>query len=90
MLIIGGHINWINNLKSQFPDWTFVPPDAYKSVDGKMLEGKDHIYFFTDYISHAAYGKFIAVVRDKKIPFGYLGSVNLDAMVRLIYEEMKL
>lgn len=89
LVIIGGHTNWIKKLKSQFPGWTFIPPNAYKSVDGKMLEGKDHIYFFTDYISHAAYGKFISIVRSRKIPFGYLGNVNLDAMVRLIYMEMK-
>ena len=88
LVIIGGHVNWVKKLKKQFPGWMFVPLEAYKAVDEKMLEGKDRVYFFTGHLNHAAYGKFIACVRDKKIPFGYLGSVNVDAMVRLIYEEM--
>lgn len=88
IVIIGGHINWINKLKQQFPKWLFILPETYKTVNGKMLAGKDKVYFFTDHISHAAYGKFIAAVREQKIPFGYLGSLNIEQLVRRVYEDM--
>ena len=89
IVIIGGHVNWINKLKERFPNWMFILPDSYKTVDGKMLEGKDKVYFFTDYLSHVTYGKFIAAVRERHIPFGYLGSLNVEKLIRQIYEDVK-
>ena len=86
--IIGGHINWINKLKQLFPQWLFIHSESYKTIDGKMLEGKDKVYFFTDHISHATYGKFITAVRERKIPFGYLGTLNIEQIVRQVYEDM--
>ena len=38
VVIIGGHINWQNKLKELFPGWKYIAPDAYKTVDGSMLE----------------------------------------------------
>ena len=53
-----------------------------------MLENREHVYFFTDYLNHVTYVKFVAMVREKKIPFGYLGSVNLDSVVRRVYGDL--
>ncbi len=89
IVIIGGHVNWINKLKKTFPNWLFVLPENYKVVDGKMLEGKDRVYFYTDHIGHVSYGKFIAEVRTRKIPFGYIGSLNVDKMIEQIYNDME-
>lgn len=88
VVIIGGHVNWINKLKAIFPDWLYIPPNAYKTVDGKMLDGKDRVYFYTDYMNHISYIKYIAAVRERKIPFGYLGSVNIETVVKQIYEDL--
>ena len=88
VVIIGGHVNWIQKLKQLFPKWLFVHPDMYRTVDGKMLENKEHVYFFTDYLNHVSYKKFIAVLREKKIPFGYLGCVNVESVVRRVFEEL--
>ena len=90
IVIIGGHVNWLNKLKKRFPNWMFILTENYKTVDGKMLDGKDRVYFFTDHLSHVTYGKFIAVVRERKIPFGYLGSLNIEKMIRQIYEDTNL
>jgi hypothetical protein len=86
--VIGGHVNWVNKLKQQFPNWMYVLPDAYKTVNGKMLEGKDKVYFFTDHISHVTYGKFIAEVRERKIPFGYIACQNMEQLIEQVYEDM--
>ncbi len=88
VVIIGGHVNWQNKLKALFPNWMFIAPDAYKTVDGKMLENKDMVYFYTDYINHISYKKFIAAVRERKISFGYLGSNNVDNVVNQIYGDL--
>ena len=88
IVIIGGSIAWINKLKLQFPGWLFIHPDAYKNFDGKMFDGKERVYFFTDYLNHISYEKFIAAIRERKIPFGYLGSRNVEKIVKQIYEEV--
>ncbi len=85
----GGHINWLNKLRLQFPNWTYIPTEDYRVVDGKMLEQKERAYFYTNHMSHITYHKFIAVVRERKIPFGYLRSINLEKMVQQIYEEFE-
>lgn len=87
IVIIGGHVNWINKLKKEFPDWLFVMPENFKKVDASMLEDKEMIYFYTDYISHTAYGKFISALRENKLRFGYLGSLNLNNVVSRIYKD---
>lgn len=88
VVIVGGHVNWISKLKAHFPDWLYIPPNAYKTVDGKMLDDKDRVYFYTDYMNHISYVKFIAAVRERKIPFGYLGSVHIETVVKQIYEDL--
>ena len=88
IVIIGGFIAWINKLKQQFPGWMFIHPDAYRNIDGKMFDGKERVYFFTDYLNHVSYEKFIAVIRERKIPFGYLGSRNVEKIVKQVYEDL--
>lgn len=80
-------MNWLQKLKQLFPNWLFVHPDMYKAVDGKMLENKEHVYFFTDYLNHVGYKKFIGVLREKQIPFGYLGVVNVESVIRRVFED---
>ena len=86
--IIGGHVNWHNKLKQQFPGWRFVLSEASKTVDGKMLEGCEKVYFYTDHMSHVIYGKFIAAVRERKIPFGYLGSIHIESVIKQVYGDI--
>ena len=87
IVIIGGHVTWVNKLKKLFPEWKYIDTNAYKTVDGKMLDGKDMVYFFTDYMNHISYTKFIAAVRELKIPFGYLAGTNIENTVRQIYDS---
>ena len=36
---------------------------------------------------YAAYGKFIGIARERKIPFSYLHGVNMGQIVRQIYDR---
>ncbi len=89
-VIIGGHVNWVNKMKGEFPGWKYILPSSFKAVDVGELENKDRIFFFTDHISHAAYGKFIRAARERKIPFSYLHGVNMEQIIRQIYENEEL
>lgn len=89
IVIIGGHINWINKLKKMFPNWKYILPDTGWNIDGRALANNDRVMFFTDHISHITYNKFIAAVREWHIPFGYLPTINMEQVVRQIYEETR-
>lgn len=86
--IVGGHIKWINKLKKEFPKWKFFDASISRLNDAMILDGTEKLYFFTNHLSHGTYGKYIGLVRENRIPFGYLHSVNLDAVVRQIYRDM--
>ena len=86
--IIGGHQNWHNKLKKLFPGWTYVYMDEYKAVTASMLENRDYVFFYHNYISHKSYNKCVAMLRENNIPFGYLSGVNTDFTIRQVYEGL--
>jgi hypothetical protein len=89
IVIIGGHSNWVSKMKKEFPDWCYVNPEASGSTDVSIVDKADHVYFFTDTISHSKYFQFINVVRERKVDFGYINGVNIEKTVRGIYRELK-
>lgn len=88
IIIIGGHINWINKLKKEFPNWRYLDANISRANDSKLVEGADMVYFFTDHLSHGTYGKFVKLVRENRIPFGYMHSVNMESLVRQVFEDL--
>lgn len=86
--IIGGHQKWHNKLRKLFPKWSLIYMDEYKSVTESMLENKDFVFFFTDYITHKSYKKCVRMLRDKGIEFGYLKGINSEIYVKRIYEKV--
>ena len=89
IVIIGGHSNWVNKMKSEFPNWVFVNHKASSTSDTGVVFGADHVYFFTDTISHSTYFKYMNVIREKKIDFGYIHGVNIDKNITQIYRELE-
>lgn len=89
IIIIGGHVNWVTKLKKDFPKWKYLDANIKRSNYSETFEDVEKVYFYTEHLSHGTYGKFIAMVRDKNIPFGYLHTINMEALVRQIYEELK-
>ena len=89
IVIIGGHSNWVSKMKKEFPDWSYVNPEASGSTDVSIVDKADYVYFFTDTISHSKYFQFINVVRERKVDFGYIHGVNIEKTIRGIYRELK-
>lgn len=44
-VIIGGHVNWVNKLKAEFPGWTYILPSTFKTVDAGSLTIRTCFFF---------------------------------------------
>ncbi len=88
VVIVGGHVKWVNKLKKQFPKWKFFDANITRVNEAMLLEGTERLYFYTNHLSHGTYGIYISMVRENKIPFGYLHSVNMETMTRQIYNDL--
>ena len=84
------HTNWISKMKKEFPDWIFVDPKASGTTDVMVVDKADKVYFFTDTISHSTYYKYLNVIRDRKINFGYIHGVNVEKNISDIYRDMHI
>ncbi len=88
IVIIGGHPNWTYKVKKAFPNWVFVNPDATGSTDPSIVDKADKVYFFTDIISHSNYYRYMNIVKDRKVNFGYIHGVNIEKNIKQIYLEL--
>ena len=84
--IIGGHINWRNKLKKQYPSLITVDGNG-KTLDFSFLEDVDMVLFYTSHMGHGVYEKAMSLIRKKSIPFDYIGkAVNPDLVEKEIAE----
>jgi len=88
IIIIGGHSNWTYKLKNRFPSWNFLSPKTSGAVDSRLLIHADYVYFFTSIIKHCTYMRFIRIVRDHNIPFGYIHNINISSNIQQIYKDI--
>lgn len=87
VVIIGGHINFVNKLNLEFPNWTYIDANVVRPSDIKLVENADAVYFFSKYISHTVYNKFVKILRNKHIPFGYIHMVNIESLTHQVYDD---
>lgn len=88
IIIVGGDINWVNKMKLEFPGWTFIKPANSGTMDTKIVEKADKVYFFTDTIDHGTYYRYCSVIKDCGTPFGYIHGVNIGNITKQLYREL--
>lgn len=88
LVIIGGHDNWVNKLRSLFPKWTFVNSSSTTSISDSILDHADYVYFFTGVMKHHVYYRFINLVRERQIRFDYIHSSNTNNNISQIYHDL--
>ena len=89
IIVIGGHANWVNKMKDMFKNWTYVNFKSTSTIDDSILNNStEYVFFFTDFIKHHVYYRFMNLVREKHIPFGYIGSININKCIKQIAEEI--
>ena len=64
-------------------------PSSRHQADTSIVEKADYVFFFSDTISHSTYYRYLNVLRERKISFGYIHGVNIENNIRHIYNEMK-
>ena len=88
IIIIGGHENWRQKLKGEFPNWEFITPKAADSIDESIVLRCDYVYFYTDCLAHCTFYKFIDLIRRNHVKYSYLNSTNIDNNIRQIYKDL--
>jgi len=72
IVIIGGHINWRNNLKKKYPSFQIYDGHV-ETADLKPLETADFVFLNVSNMNHGMYYKVMGVLRNCGTPFDYLG-----------------
>ena len=76
-------------MKSEFPEWKFVSATVSGAADTAIVDKADYVFFFSDTISHSTYYRYLNILRERKIGFGYIHGVNIDNVIRQLYRELK-
>ncbi|WP_195923717.1 hypothetical protein [Clostridium tepidum] len=88
ILIVGGAAEWRRRIKEKYPQILTI--DGFnENFDANILNNIDFIFFFTGYMNHGTYYKFINHVRNKNIKFGYIGKTNLELVENELIEEIE-
>lgn len=74
-VIVGGHVNWINKLKTQLPNWTYINDIQF---DDNIVKNADILIINVDVMSHTLYNKVQRLFTIYNVPIGYVSAVNID------------
>ena len=88
VIIVGGHSNWRQKMKQEFKDWVYIEPSVSGTLEASVVDKADYVYFFTDTISHSTYFKYMNIVKEHGVDFGYIHGVNIDNTTRKMYKEL--
>lgn len=89
VVIIGGDSNWVKKLRNKYENWRFIKPNASSNISTAAISGADYVYFFTDCMKHGVYYRFMAFIRENRIPFGYIHQVNIEKNEKQVYDDLK-
>ena len=89
VVIIGGHSNWRNKMKEEFPHWVYIEPKASGTLEASVVDKADMVYFFTDTLGHGTYFRYLNVVKEHDVKFGYIHGVNIENNIRKMYKDMR-
>lgn len=76
VILVGGHLSLLQKLKNKYPD-VVISMDRQVLSNRALLNGCDHIFFFTSWLNHAAYDVCMEYIHHNHVPFGYLYGENL-------------
>ena len=88
IVIIGGHENWLGKLKEMFPKWNYIGASEINGQIERSLVQADMIYFFTDYLSHKTFNKYMDFIRGRGLNFSYVHSVNIEKNLRQMERDV--
>ena len=87
-VIVGGTEKWQHKMKELLPAFVFLSADN-ENFNPSLLDGKDIIFFYINYLSHAIYYKTVNLARAKNIDIGYINAANDEKVLDEIKEKIK-
>lgn len=78
-------INWRNHLKERHPELSLISGTDNFVFDEKSLANYDFVFLNTSNMAHKTYYRIIDVLRERNVPFDYLGRYSNQ---NLIEQEM--
>jgi hypothetical protein len=86
--VIGGSNEWKMRITEKYSNITGI--DGFnEGFDQNILSTIDFVFFYTGYMNHGTYYKAINFMRNKEIPFGYIGKTNIDLVEREMVDVLK-
>lgn len=82
-IIVGGTEKWQQKIRESLPAFTFLSADN-ENFDPLLLDGKDIIFFYVNYLSHAIYYKVVNIAKAKNIDIGYINAANEEKVLEAI------
>lgn len=91
IIIVGGHSNWVSNMRNPFPDFTYISGESV-NTDLSMLDRKGAIVFLnTDNNTHAQYERVVSVMNKNDNNFHYIsGLTNIDRTIAFMIDKLEL
>lgn len=80
IVIIGGHVNWQNKMRSAYPEMIIIDGHL-ANVDTAVFKNADLALFNTANMSHKLYYKLIDAFRMGQVKYDYLGRVTNAALL---------
>ncbi|MTI67127.1 MAG: DUF2325 domain-containing protein [Firmicutes bacterium] len=87
IMIVGGTPEWRKRLKDKHSQ--ILTLDGFKETfDVRIFDNIDFVFFYVGYMSHATYYKAVNVLKNKDIPFKYIGRTNIESVENEMVEEL--
>jgi len=84
IVVVGGHINWVNSMKTIYPDWNYIQEKVSQRID--VFKNASIILFATDHLNHPLFHQAMNnCSNDTKI--FYVHKNNIKACTTEIYEQ---
>lgn len=88
LLFVGGHPNWQNAMKTEFPEFRFLDSREYSAAAPAVFRGIDFIVYNVNWNNHGMYYKCLKQ-KDNSSRFIFIRSNNVTRTVLNIYQKIE-
>lgn len=87
--LLGGHINLVNKLKRELPEFTYIRPEN-KNIDLSFIRNLDILFVYTSNLNHSIYERAMIEVEESDVTLYFIhGGTNLDYILTDMAEAVK-
>lgn len=87
VISFGGHVSWLNRIRTLLPNVRFISPDTQPNED--LLRNANEIWIQPNCLSHADFYKIINAVRSRHIPVRYFSYSSAEKCAEQLVISME-